>query len=96
LPPGALRIAAGHSAAARLDQAADRILARERAALLGSQDRLAPRAERATSAATAAMLTDKLPLLRPAILRHRPRPCARRSCRLPIWRLPCRFPGPSR
>jgi uncharacterized membrane protein len=47
LAAGALRIAANHSAAARLDRAADRILARERAALLGSQDRLAPRAERA-------------------------------------------------
>jgi hypothetical protein len=47
LAAGALRIGANHWAAARLDQAADRILARERAALLTSQDRLAPRAERA-------------------------------------------------
>jgi ATP-binding cassette subfamily C protein CydD len=90
LAAGALRIAAGHSAAARLDQAADRILARERAALLGSQDRLAPRAERATSAATAAMLTDKLPLLRPAILRHRP--AALRAAVLPLAYLALALP----
>jgi len=87
---GALRIAAGHSAAARLDQAADHILARERAALLESQDRLAPRAERATSAATAAMLTDKLPLLRPTILRHRP--AALRAAILPLAYLALALP----
>jgi hypothetical protein len=42
------------------------------------------------------MLTDKLPLLRPAILRHRP--AALRAAILPLayLALPCRFPGPSR
>jgi ATP-binding cassette subfamily C protein CydD len=87
---GALRIFAGHRAARRLDLAADRILARERAALLASQDRLAPRAERATSAATAAMLTDKLPLLRPAIVRHRP--AALRAAILPLVYLALALP----
>jgi ATP-binding cassette subfamily C protein CydD len=87
---GALRICAGHRAARRLDLAADRILARERAALLASQDRLAPRAERATSAATAAMLTDKLPLLRPAIVRHRP--AALRAAILPLVYLALALP----
>jgi ATP-binding cassette subfamily C protein CydD len=82
LAAGALRIGANHWAAARLDHAADHILARERAALLTSQDRLAPRAERAPSAATAAMLTEKLPLLRPAILRQRP--AALRAAILPL------------
>jgi hypothetical protein len=42
LAAGAIRIGANHWAAVRLDQAADRILARERTALLTSQDR--PRA----------------------------------------------------
>jgi ATP-binding cassette subfamily C protein CydD len=90
LAAGALRIGANHWAAAQLDRAADRILARERAALLMSQDRLAPRAERAPSAATAAMLTDKLPLLRPAILRHRP--AALRAAILPIAYLALALP----
>jgi ATP-binding cassette subfamily C protein CydD len=90
LAAGALRIGANHWAAARLDRAADRILARERAALLTSQDRLAPRAERAPSAATAAMLTDKLPLLRPAILRHRP--AALRAAILPLAYLALALP----
>ena len=90
LAAGALRIGANHWAAAQLDRAADRILARERAALLTSQDRLAPRAERATSAATAAMLTDKMPLLRPAILRHRP--AALRAAILPLAYLALALP----
>jgi ATP-binding cassette subfamily C protein CydD len=90
LAAGALRIGANHWAAAQLDRAADRILARERAALLTSQDRLAPRAERAPSAATAAMLTDKLPLLRPAILRHRP--AALRAAILPLAYLALALP----
>ena len=90
LAAGAIRIGANHWAAARLDQAADRILARERTALLTSQDRLAPRAERATSATTAAMLTDKLPLLRPAILRHRP--AALRAAILPLAYLALALP----
>lgn len=90
LAAGALRIGATHLAAAQLDRAADRILARERAALLTSQDRLAPRAARATSAATAAMLTDKLPLLRPAILRHRP--AALRATILPVAYLALALP----
>lgn len=90
LAGGALRIGASHWAAAQLDQAADRILARERAALLTSQDRRAPRAARASSAATAAMLTDKLPLLRPAILRHHP--AALRAAFLPLVYLALTLP----
>lgn len=90
LAAGALRIGANHWAAAQLDRAADRILARERAALLASQDRIAPRTERAPSAATAAMLTDKLPLLRPAILRHRP--AALRAAILPLAYLALALP----
>lgn len=90
LAAGALRIGANHWAAAQLDHAADRILARERAALLILHDRRAPRAERATSAATAAMLTDKLPLLRPAILRHRP--AALRAAILPVAYLALALP----
>jgi len=69
---GAMRIGLGLRAAAILDGASDRILARERAALLAGQDRLSPRAARSASASVAAMLTDKLPLLGPYVLRHRP------------------------
>jgi ATP-binding cassette subfamily C protein CydD len=72
LAAGGLRIGLGVWAAAILDGASDRILARERAALLAGQDRLSPRAARSPSASVAAMLTDKLPLLGPYVLRHRP------------------------
>ena len=69
---GALRIALGARAAAILDGASDRILARERAALLSAQDRLSPRSGRSTSASIAALMTDKLPMLGPYILRYHP------------------------
>ena len=70
---GAMRIGLGLRAAAILDGASDRILAR------GSVRRFwpgrigcSPRAARSASASVAAMLTDKLPLLGPYVLRHRP------------------------
>jgi len=69
---GLLRVGLGYWSAALLDAAADRVLERERAALLALQDRLSPRAERATSASVGALLTDKLALLEPYILRYRP------------------------
>ena len=69
---GALRIGLGVRAAAILDGASDRILARERAALLARQDRLSPRSERSPSASIAALMTDKLPMLGPYILRYHP------------------------
>jgi len=72
LSAGGLRIGLGLWTAAILDRATDRILARERAALLALQDRLSPRAARSPSASVAALLTDKLPMLGPYVLRYRP------------------------
>lgn len=69
---GGLRIGLGLWAAAILARASDRILARERAALLVGQDRLSPRAARSPSASVAALMTDKLPMLGPYVLRYRP------------------------
>jgi ATP-binding cassette subfamily C protein CydD len=68
---GVLRAVLAMRATARLDQAADKILAAERAALVMGQDRLSPRAPREASAAVAAMLTEKLPLLVPYVRRYR-------------------------
>jgi ATP-binding cassette subfamily C protein CydD len=87
---GTVRIALGWAAAAQLDAAADRVLARERAAVLAAQDRLSPRADRVPSAAVAAMLTDKLPHLVPFILRYRP--AALRAAVVPLAFLLCALP----
>ena len=69
---GLLRTFFGWRAAMLLDIAADRLMARERAALVRGQDRLAPRAARLASASVAALLVDKLPHLTPFVRRYRP------------------------
>ncbi len=73
LAAGATRLILTALAAAWLDGAADRCLARERAETLRREDHVSPQAAaRPGSAATAALLTDKLQHLRPYILRYRP------------------------
>jgi len=80
---GALRTGLSVRASALLDRSADVVLAAERAALLSTQERLSPRAEgRANSAAVAALLVDKLPHLRPYIMRARP--AAMRAAIVPL------------
>jgi ATP-binding cassette subfamily C protein CydD len=87
---GAVRIGLGWVAAARLEAAADRILARERSAVLAAQDRLSPRADRMSSAEVAALLTDKLPHLVPFVMRYRP--AALRAAVVPLAFLLCSLP----
>ncbi|AHM02491.1 Transport ATP-binding protein CydD [Roseibacterium elongatum DSM 19469] len=80
---GVLRMGLSWRAAAMLDHAADAVLATERAALLARQERLSPRAGgRTNSAAVAALLVDKLPHLRPHIMRARP--AAMRAAVVPL------------
>lgn len=80
---GSVRTALSVYAADLLDRAADRILEAERTRLIASQERLSPRAsQRTNSAAVAALLVDKLPHLRPYIMRHRP--AAMRAAVVPL------------
>ena len=69
---GALRIALEWRATDLLDIVADRLVARERRALVEAQDRLSPRASRLASASLGALLVDKLPHLAPFVRRYRP------------------------
>lgn len=69
---GGLRTWLGWRAARLLDTAADRLMARERSALVSGQDRLSPRSSRLASASVAALLVDKLPHLTPFVRRYRP------------------------
>ena len=90
LAAGLLRAGLSLKAADLLDDAADRVLARERAALVATQDRLSPRARRGASSEIAALLTDKLPLLAPYIRRFRP--AALRVAVVPPILLACVLP----
>jgi ATP-binding cassette subfamily C protein CydD len=69
---GGVRIWLNAMATGLLDEVADRVMMRERAALIESQDRLSPRAARLPSASVGALLVDKLPQLAPFIRRYRP------------------------
>ena len=69
---GILRAVSGLWAAGRAEAAADAVIADTRSALLCRADRRAPEAAAPSSAATAALLVDKIEMLRPYLLRWHP------------------------
>lgn len=69
---GLVRAGLGMAAAAQTERAADAVIGAARAQLLARSDRRAPEASAAPSAAIAALLVDKLAMLRPYLLRWAP------------------------